>query len=219
MACEDKTEEMHFVSLFEETLERNRGHISDDDIYISLMNIIKSFIGKIEMKINNYQTPEMAWAYFFRFSPISAALARAQVLEAVRSSEEFRSFFKRHSLEVLSVGSGPGSDLIGLCSALHDNSDFQKLRLTLVDKNEHWQSLFEAMIQVTRCGDYGNASRLFKVKEINSSFICCDVLNTATYCGALGNADIVWMKGLLSILENDEERYLAIKVMDYNCMV
>ncbi|GFX72352.1 uncharacterized protein TNCV_1253061 [Trichonephila clavipes] len=221
MADENITEERHFVRLFEETLERNRDGISDDDISDAVIKIVRSFVGNVACPIEMYETPRMLWAYFYRYSPISAELTRFQMLEAITNSEEFRTFFKRPSLEVLSIGSGPGSDLIGLCSALYDNADFQKLNLTLVDNNKHWRPLFQAMIQVIRHDEYGNASKLFKEKEINYSFICSDVLNTAAYREALSNADVVWMKGLLSVLSSDAERYLAVKVkvIYYYCLV
>ncbi|GFR04647.1 uncharacterized protein TNCT_308511, partial [Trichonephila clavata] len=132
---------------------------------------------------------------------------------AIENNEEFRTFLKRSSLQVLSIGSGPGSDLIGLCSALYGKADFQKLNLTLVDNNPNWRSLIQAMIQVTRDDDYGNASKLFQEKEINYSFICSDVTNTAAYCEALSKADIVWMKGLLSVLSNNNIRFLALKAV------
>ncbi|PRD32746.1 UNVERIFIED_CONTAM: hypothetical protein NCL1_19550 [Trichonephila clavipes] len=213
MACEDITEEKHFVRLFEETLELNRGDISDDDISDAVIEVINSFVGNIACPIKIYQTPERLWAYFFRFSPISAGLTRFHMLEAIRNNGALRTFLERSSLKVLSIGSGPGSDLIGLCSALYDNADFQKLNLTLVDNNERWRSLFQAMIHVIRHDEYGNASKLFQEKEINYSFICSDVLNTAAYCDALSNADVVWMKGLLSVLSNNTVRYRAIRAV------
>ncbi|GFS61417.1 uncharacterized protein TNIN_186661 [Trichonephila inaurata madagascariensis] len=176
MANENITEERHFVRLFEETLERNRDGLSDEDISDAVLKIICWFKRNITCPIEMYQTPRMLWAFFYRYSPISADLTRFQMLEAIRNSEEFRTFFKRPSLEVLSIGS---SDLIGLCSVLYDNADFQKLNLTLVDHNKHWRSLFQAMIQVIRHDEYGNkgllsalssdSARDFAVKVIISS--------------------------------------------------
>ncbi|GFT22529.1 uncharacterized protein NPIL_603161 [Nephila pilipes] len=212
VADENSTEERYFVELFDETLELNRGEVSDDALSNAVVETIAVFNEgpSNSCAVEHFRTPAQLWAYFYRFSPISAGLARNRMLQAIRNSEEFRMFLKRPSLEVLSIGSGPGSDLIGLCSVLYEKGDFQKLNLTLVDNNKHWKSLFESMIQVTREGVYGNASSLFNDKEISSSFIWATALRTDDYLEALRKADIVWMKGLLSILRTDSSRHTVI---------
>ncbi|GFX12863.1 uncharacterized protein TNCV_1976011 [Trichonephila clavipes] len=212
MACEENTEEMHFVNLFEDTLAKNRGSLSDDEISKAVNDINELFQTDISCPMECYRTPARRWGYFFKMSFLSAGLARFYVLEALRNSEEFRTFFKRPSLKVLSIGSGPGNDLIGLCSALYGNADFQKLDLILLDYNELWKPLFDAMIDCTRSGNYGNSSGLFKEKHVKCYFVPSDVLNTDKYKKHLKNADIVWMKGLLSVLSSDSVRKEAIKV-------
>ncbi|GFU20552.1 uncharacterized protein NPIL_260231 [Nephila pilipes] len=211
------SESQHFMTLFDEVLKLIRRDTSDEDISNAVCKIIKRRRESISNScaVENFESLKDLCAYFYRFSPISAGLARNKTLAAIGNCEELRTRLKHSSLNILSVGSGPGSDLVGLCSALHETYAFKNLELILVDYNESWEKFFRTTIQVLKEGNFGNASKFFKEKEVSTQFICCDVSRTVDvdYEEAFENVDIIWVKGLLSFLKTDEARSRVSKTI------
>ncbi|GFU66680.1 uncharacterized protein TNCV_3111641 [Trichonephila clavipes] len=219
----DCSENQHFVKLFDVVLKLIRGDISDEDISNAVFEIVSRRRRSISNScaVENFESLKDLSAYLYTFSPMSAGLARNKTLAAIGNCEELRSFLEKPSLKILSVGSGPGSDLIGLCSVLYESkllyekTSLEKLKLILVDNNDKWESLFQATVQVLREGNFGYASRFFKSKEISTQFICCDVSMAADakYEEAFEEANIIWVKGLLSFLRSDNARSCAMKTI------
>ncbi|GFQ76770.1 uncharacterized protein TNCT_407851 [Trichonephila clavata] len=219
----DCSENQHFVKLFDDVLKIIREDLSDGDISKAVFEIVLRRRRSISNScaVENFESLTDLCAYFYRFSPISAGLARNKTLAAIRDCKELRSCLEQPSLKILSVGSGPGSDLIGLCSALYESkllyekTALEKLKLILVDNNEKWETLFQATVQVLCESNFGYTSRFFKSKEVSTEFICCDVSKTADveYEEAFEEADIIWVKGLLSFLRSSNARSCALKTI------
>ncbi|GFU19194.1 uncharacterized protein NPIL_456091 [Nephila pilipes] len=211
------SEDQNFMKLFDEVLKLIRSHTSDEDISNAVCKIISRHRKSIAnlRDVENFESLKDLCAYFYRFSPISAGLARNKTLTAIGNCEELRTRLKRSSLKILSVGSGPGSDLVGLCSALHETCSFGNLELILVDSNERWERFFRTTIQVLREGNFGNVSKFFLKKEVTTRFICCDVSKTIDKdCEeAFENTNIIWVKGLLSFIRSDDVRSLVSKTI------
>ncbi|GFT65618.1 uncharacterized protein NPIL_149402 [Nephila pilipes] len=209
------SEEKNFVRLFEEALKTFRGDLSDDDISKGIKDTISEFRKSIfnSCSIENFQYHYQRCGYFFRYSAPSAGLARDRVLDAIRNCQELRFLLTRQSMKILSIGSGPGSDIIGLCSAFYEVNEIFKPEFILVDHNIEWKVYFCVLFYLLRNNNFGYASSLFRYPTKEPLFITADTKfrPEGDYLIALKTADIIWMKGLLSILHCSCKRHFVIQ--------
>ncbi|GBN15493.1 hypothetical protein AVEN_21400-1 [Araneus ventricosus] len=218
-----RREEQFFLELFQRVLILiNRSRVSSDDISDGIEKIIAHFRERgpaDACAVNNFLTLGDLLGYFYWSSPLSAGVTRNKMLVAIRNCEEFRSSLHRPLLKVVSVGGGTGSDIVGLYSALYEEEcAFQSMDITLMDNNREWEPFHQVVETCLRQNDFGNASRLINIKRITSSFIYADLRNKgpAEWRLNLRLADIVWMKGVRSILRDDSERYMITAVSTEN---
>ncbi|CAL1261855.1 unnamed protein product [Larinioides sclopetarius] len=218
---EIEKEEDFFVELFYQAFERRRpvGIASDENIRRSIQKIVDYFRENGSpagvCARNRFLSVEDYLGYFYYYSPISAGVTRFKALDAIQNCENFRVCFRRPSLKLVSVGGGTGSDLVGLWSGLYENSDIRNMELLLIEKNKKWKPYFQVVEQLLRNRNinFGNASKFIKSRKITTSFICTDMRNEMIpeCVEALEEANVVWMKGFLSTLRNDDERRCVTK--------
>ncbi|GBL88054.1 hypothetical protein AVEN_133711-1 [Araneus ventricosus] len=210
-----KAEEQQFVKLFDAVLQQNRGNLSDGDIAEGVAASVSFFREDISSACarEKYNTPKILSGFFHRYSPLYAGKTRRIIVYALLGCEKLRFCFHRPSLKIVDVGSGAGSALVGLYSALYEGGfPFQSLEVTAVDYNKNWEIFFNAIVKKLCEDNFGYASRLFKEKEINCSFVCFDAFKDGCEKETcLNEADIIFMKGVVSILRNDDDRYKIMR--------
>ncbi|XP_055953010.1 uncharacterized protein LOC129988769 [Argiope bruennichi] len=205
-----RQEENFFLALFDKVVEIiNNGRVPDSEIEESIRKIITYFRENRGPRsaCANYNFSSLAdfLGFFYRYSPLSAGITRNKTLDAINSCKELKECFNKSSLMVVNVGGGAGSDLVGLYSALHENSTFLEMEITLIDQYSEWREYFGQVNDLLRGGDFGNSSLLMKNRKMTTSFITADLRTEMTpdCADALQKADLVWMKGFLSTLEDD----------------
>ncbi|XP_055953084.1 uncharacterized protein LOC129988835 [Argiope bruennichi] len=208
-----RIEERCFIELFDTVLMSiNRNRATADEISAGIENIIAYFRERgppDACAAANFRTLGDSLGYFYWSSPLSAGVTRKKALAAIRNCPEFRSCFNQSSLKVVSVGGGTGSDLVGLYSALYEGrSTFENMEITLADSNSQWFPYHKAVEACLHEEIFGKASELIQSRNINTSFVCADLGNSlpANLQQEIRNANLVWMKGLRSILSGDYER-------------
>ncbi|CAL1261861.1 unnamed protein product [Larinioides sclopetarius] len=214
-----RREEGIFFNLFDKVLTlMMHGRANQEDIENAIEEIPGLFRGGAEnaCEAGNFQTYEEELGYFYWSSPVAAGVARKRTLVALEECETFRSCFREPSLKVVSVGAGTGSDLVGLFSAIHEyfeqsepQSIFHEMELLLMDRNARWEPFFRNIERSLRNPDidFGHASRLMRNRNITTAFIHVDLRELSDDDEReLGNAQIVWMKGIMAIQPNNRHR-------------
>ncbi|KAF8773616.1 uncharacterized protein LOC129984168 [Argiope bruennichi] len=222
-------EEEQFVKLFDEVLQQNRGSLSDeaiaDGVDIAIQNFRIAISGACTKE--KYDKPKMLCGFFHRYTSLFATVTRSKFFIALQKSEELKYCFHRPTVKLVDIGSGPGSCLVGLFSALEScdetfNKEFgslqyKSLEVTAVDYNEDWKNYFVDIVKKLMKGNFGNASKLFSKKHIKCDFAPFDLLNRSNsklkneFTKILNEADIILMKGFLSILENNDYRHKTVE--------
>lgn len=142
-------------------------------------------------------------AYFKRYAAFSANLVRHRMREVFENCEHLQAKMRSPELEIIDLGSGPGTDVVGFCSALCEQQDLKEckqLNFTLVDNVRLWSRFATSFTSVTRTVKYGRTSELFRSRKVSTLFLEKDVENQADgdYAWKLKCADIIMVVRLLS---------------------
>ncbi|KAF8787566.1 hypothetical protein HNY73_009148 [Argiope bruennichi] len=139
-------------------------------------------------------------AYLFKYAPFHTALSYTAMSHALtESSYELRAILDSLSgpLKLCSLGSGPGTDVIGVLAAMHDQFGFFPSSVKLVDIMSEWELTFWSIIDELRFGqqNYGSLSESVSEKWFDWSFVTADLQNQISreLTEVLGTADIVTM--------------------------
>lgn len=204
-----RREENYMCQLFTDILNSlmEEYGISDEDMDHSLTEIKKSFHFSEGNRFSNvdYERIKNVCGYLFRYAAHGAGLVRHRVLLAINECEEFRNCLEKPVLNVISLGGGPGNDMVGFCSALYDYRRHGSLNMSVVDSIQQWKSVLDSVTYFVRQHNYGNVSRIFLDLSVNLSFIQTrlpgDEGSDESYFTSLRRADIIMIPKLLSILE------------------
>lgn len=130
--------------------------------------------------------------------------------------------------KVLSLGGGPGNDLIGFCSAVQETSNnIKELDLKIVDINDDWISVFTEILRTASKANFGSLSALMRRVKINTGFLQrnlseAKIFEDVTLSNTLHEVDIVLMVKLASFIPEQElEKLIQVRInvflpMDFN---
>lgn len=214
-------EENHFSQLFCEALEiiKKTMQVSDDELKNGIATVIKSFHygDRNQFSDIDFNMSENLCAYFYRYSQLSTELSRSRILDAVNNCKVLQSYLKRTTINVVSIGGGTSFDIVGMLSAFNEKVNCKKLNVAVVDNAERWKSFLNIVEFLLREGDFGDACHMFKKSNTTLSFLCNDVRmansKRTPYSKLVMNANLILMKGLLSILSIYDKNEVA-KVSD-----
>lgn len=217
-------EELNFYKLFTAVLDFliQRDNIPDENISNSISSIIKSFQFDNGNKFSDvdYGKMENLCGYLYRYATHGAGLVRNRVCDAINNCEALAECLKKPELNIVSLGGGPGNDMVGFCSALYYSQCRSILNLMVVDSVRRWASVLNILEFFVREGNYGDVSELFRQFTVNLSFLQTTLPgNTDTdqkYFRSIREADVILIPKLMSILLN-EEKIAVIKVSTYIC--
>lgn len=204
------TEEGYLFQFFDEALSfiQKTMKVSDDELRKAMFGVIGDCHfreGKLLSGID-FNESENLCAYFYRYSPLSAQLSRNKISEALGNCEALELCFDSWiTMNVVSIGGGPGCDIVGMLSALRAfNLSCKKLNFVVIDKVKRWKSFLNVVEFLLLEGDFGDASRMFQETNAKISFVCEDVCKDDTpgsvYYEVLQNSDVILMKNILSTL-------------------
>lgn len=214
-------EEDNFNKLFQAILrnirsrDQHQENVSDIDIASAIKQMKEGFKSFTFPDMEQWQN---VFGYLFRYAPHGAGLTRNRVLAAVRGSNDLALCLQKTDLSIVSLGGGPGNDIIGFCSALVECVErsqcldtSRKLNITVVDQYSKWSICIDHLNNLVREGEFGNVSRLFRSFSVNMSFFQAEISpNYAErYLPSLQRADVILMVKLISSMKMPSVDYLV----------
>lgn len=201
----------------------NKGLVKGENVKRAIEHLVNN-----HSHIANGQTPQdldyndlnNCFGYLHRYAACHTALVHTilkRVFHIKPPVAVRRLLCLKESLDIVSLGGGPGSDLVGFCSALYGKHyRISKLNLTIVDHMLGWKKIFLKTIDMLQRTNLGNASDLCQNVEIQPSFIEADVTNPTKWNPNLNlkirNADVLLLVKVLSVIpDNRKNSSLQVK--------
>lgn len=215
-------EEAHFLRLFTDVLNViiQEKHVDDEDIAKSITEIKYTFLPTQTFHETDFTQWKNICAFLYRYGSHGAGFARNRILNAIQNCHVLENVLKKPDLRVICLGSGPGNDAAGLCSALSELQFPESLKLTLVDKFEEWRVCIDHAETFIRKGNYGRISELFQRTTVDLSFIQTDLPgdleSDEEYFEILGEADVIVMSKFLSSLDRSNYGKHEIDIIQVN---
>jgi hypothetical protein len=146
----------------------------------------------------DYPNPLCRLGYFYRHAPANATLFEWVLCESDRLQTKLREA-NQGSLEICSVGGGPGTELLGLAKYLLLRSDClpREIRFTVLDNVPQWAETWERLAKAVE----GKLRNDQVSPTIVDHFLPLDVLNEGSYkdyAFKFSSADIVIFNYLFS---------------------
>lgn len=207
------------ILLFNETLLDhmiNKKLVDADSVRRSIAHLISNYgrvaCGKTPQDLD-YNDLNNCFGYLHRYSACHTALVRNVLKRVFHVSPPpaiKRMLCVKDSLHVISLGGGPGNDIVGFISALYGRHyGFLHITFTLVDQMAGWQEVFNQTVKMVRRGNYGNASALFKDCQVQETFLRADLTNKFSWKDnlqkRLENADIFLLVKVLSVVPDGQK--------------
>lgn len=133
-----------------------------------------------------------------------------------------KNIFQKPDLRVICLGSGPGNDAVGLCSALSELQYPKTLEITLVDKFKEWSLCIKLLEIFIKEGNFGKNSELFERTNVKLSYIQTDlpgkIASDKKYFEILAEADVIVMSKLVSSLDRSNGSKSEINIIEVHIL-
>ncbi|XP_015915916.2 uncharacterized protein [Parasteatoda tepidariorum] len=178
-------------------------------------NEIKTAFKSSQFTKLNFNNSDYLLTYFSIYAAFNTKLTYNRFLDAFKNCKQLQETVKKQNLNIISLGGGPGTDIIGFCSALQEfltqevKNYCSTINISVADIFKRWASFYNVIEFLIREGCYGNVSSLFKSKIVSSSFMTVDLVSEEQPCKYtydLGTADIVLLVRVLDILNFQETK-------------
>lgn len=216
---EENDSEYPIILLFYETLlddMLNRSFVRKDAVQNAISHLTANyrhtFNGSTPDNLD-YNDLNNCFGYLHRYAACHTALVRTVLKTVFHVSPPAaikRILSLKDSLEVVSLGGGPGNDIVGFCSALYGKHyGLLKIDITIVDEMAGWERIFFQTERMLRHQTYGNASALFKDVNIQTFYLQADLTNRNSWNSSLRakleSADILLLVKVLSVIPDREK--------------
>lgn len=220
-------EESHFLRLYTSILNAiiTIKGVSGIHINQSIVSIKKSFkfdSGPFSFSAVDFTKWENICGYLYRYASHGAGFARYRILNAIKNCKVVEEILKKTDSKIICLGTGPGNDAVGLCSALSELHCPKSLKMTLVDKFNEWSLCIKLAKVFIEEDNLGNVSELFHNTDVEMLFIQTDLPGNFNsdkqYFEILAEADVIVISKLVSVLDksNDKEsERLIVKASIY----
>lgn len=163
----------------------------------------------------NFSKPANCCGYLRRYAICHTGLVKELIWNFFTSQDAFcdvarKEITTKNHLKIISLGGGPGNDLVGFCSALQEiPNSVKELDLYIVDVCKGWQPVFPAILRKAKDTDFGSFSRFLKKVKINIGFMEADLtahgmFKNATLATTLKEVDLVLVVKVTSFLSDGE---------------
>ncbi|GFQ95669.1 uncharacterized protein TNCT_49681 [Trichonephila clavata] len=158
-------------------------------------------------------------AYLHKYAPFHAALVyEIMSLALVHNPGIIRATLNsiKGPLEVCSLGCGPGTDAIGVLTAMHDQLGFFPCSIKLVDIVPGWEKTFQSVVKELQLKNrnYGSLSESINKKYFDWSFLAADLQKegNSELDTLLGRADLITLVKVLSGAVHKETSAMIEKI-------
>ncbi|KAG8179252.1 hypothetical protein JTE90_006152 [Oedothorax gibbosus] len=225
---DDDSEYSIILYFYEELLNHlmARNGVRDLDLQQAIGHLVYNY-----SHVNNGKTPQEldydrlhnCLGYLHRYAACHTALVVSVMVRMFHKCPPVpvrRMLALKDCLNILCLGGGPGNDLVGLLSALYGKHfGLTKLDLTVVDKSQGWDVVFQETVRRLRLGECGNASKVFReIQEVSSSFSAGDLTRPVSGWSPelkrkFASADLVLLSKVLSVVPNSEKPVILKNVV------
>ncbi|MCO4173013.1 hypothetical protein K8D10_14725 [Aeromonas veronii] len=156
----------------------------------------------------NYSCEQKMKLYIIRYLPVHASEVRSSI-GVLKNNAVMNRILSQDNLNVLSIGGGPGSDIIGFREAhrsihelrefLEEESYVAEINYLKVEINDDWNALFERVINISVDGRLGH---------VNENYECIYGDATSIVLG-IDTQDVILLSYIVSELTDDEAIMLA----------
>ncbi|KAF8792846.1 hypothetical protein HNY73_004395 [Argiope bruennichi] len=179
-----------FLRLYSEILEDDwiKNDINQGDVQQAIRYMHEVYRGNPEnlskdnYPITDYNKLAYRCAYLYKYAPIHTALVYEAVSRALTENRYIFRMFQdlvllKKPFNICSLGSGPGTDVIGVLAALYDKLCFFPSSAKLVDIMPEWKGTFQSVIKKLRLENhsYGILSQSVNQRQFDWSFIGADL--------------------------------------------
>ncbi|GIY99510.1 uncharacterized protein CEXT_758301 [Caerostris extrusa] len=147
-------------------------------------------------------------AYVHKYAPFHTALVYETMSRSMAENPHIKPmilrFLSKGPLNICSIGSGPGTDVVGLLAALHqrlhDSFRFFRISAHLVDITSEWESTFRTVVSEATSGGCGALSEGMSDKWFKWTFQEADLqlkMNEAL-SKAISSSDLITLVKIVS---------------------
>lgn len=150
----------------------------------------------------DYDNAAFRCAYLHKYAPLHTYIVLESMLKFLEQKEEvFRQLLNSGQLKLCCLGGGPGSEVLGVLTALSVYFDSFKVSVTVIDCMKEWESTFSSLVQELKFGEYGALSQGFKNDNyFQWNYLGANLLDkmTSEVNKAIGTASLVTMVKFVS---------------------
>ncbi|XP_054715314.1 uncharacterized protein LOC129224790 [Uloborus diversus] len=159
-----------------------------------------------------FTKPSHCCAYLRRYAICHTGMVKSGMCMFFSSPQFFEFYFKMAELEcvnIVSLGGGPGSCLIGLCSALCEKQcSFSKIDIKIVDSGSVWSDIFPRIIREAKSFQAGSITKFLETTYLTTGFLQLDltrddIFDHETLSVTLESAHIILMVKMISFLSEE----------------
>ncbi|CAL1274660.1 unnamed protein product [Larinioides sclopetarius] len=197
--------------------------VCEKDVKQAIEHMHKVYQGSPDSLSKNFDSftdfNEVAYrcAYLFKYAPFHTALAYKAMSHALTESPyELRALLDSLSgpLKLCSLGGGPGTDVIGVLAAMHNQFGFFHSSVKLVDIMSEWELTFWSVLDELRQKNYGTLSESMSEKWFDWSFMTADLQGKMSreLIEVLETADLITMIKFVSAAACKETSNMIEKI-------
>ncbi|XP_035210426.1 uncharacterized protein LOC118184808 [Stegodyphus dumicola] len=151
--------------------------------------------------VANYNDAAHRCAYLHKYAPLHTVMVYHMINRAlIQNFSVFQNTLRNGCLKLCSLGGGPGSDVLGVLAAMHENFGFNQISVTIVDCMVNWSITFSSIVQELRFGNYGTLGGNFSPQYFNWTYIGDNLLGKMSnkVNQAIAAAEIITMVKFVS---------------------
>jgi SAM-dependent methyltransferase len=149
-----------------ESIPETSGYNRDDLIRKALRYLERKYLGLAQGQIVQYNHQALRFAYIYRFVTSHANL----IYQIISSSTDLSELFKQRKVSVTCVGSGPGSDVLGIIKHILLARVEPMLRCIMMDRKSIWENYWDVF-----------ARKLPSQVQVAYSFQTFDIIDAGTW--------------------------------------
>lgn len=197
------------VKLYSSVLQKQKYQfdVDEDHIITGIKDInetykpYKRWMARLDFPSTNYDDPAHRCAYLHKHAMIHTGVLCA-VLELAVQMWPVKEVMDVDCLKLCSLGSGPGTDVVGCLLFLKEKFRIKRISATLVDIYEGWKFVFDAMVSELKSEEFKDFNHTASEENFDYEYVPADLLDfdgsNPLLFGRIANADFITMVKFVS---------------------
>ncbi|KFM63513.1 hypothetical protein X975_26547, partial [Stegodyphus mimosarum] len=181
--------------------------LNTEDIRVGIGNLKQIYLPNptsltsATVDVADYNDAAHRCAYLHKYAPLHTVMVYHMINRAlIQNFSVFQNTLRNGCLKLCSLGGGPGSDVLGVLAAMHENFGFNQISVTIVDYMVNWSITFSSIVQELRFGNYGTLGGNFSPQYFDWAYIGDNLLGKMSnqVNRAIAAAEIITMVKFVS---------------------